>query len=246
MVARRTAVPASVPATVGASITPVVTAARFAARLRLGEQSAALGEVQNLALVQPGLNPDHAVSSVRFGKTVVDIRAQRVQRKLALQIPFAARDFGAVETAGNPHLNALAAETQRRIHGLAHRPPERYALFQLERNRLRHQLRIELGLVNLLNVDEDFALGLLRHVLLELFDLGALPPDDDARPRRADRDPQLVAGPVDFNRADPGRLQPVAQVGLQLQIFLQQLGIAVRRKPTRAPGLVEAQPKSVR
>src|SRR5450432_2180888 len=201
----RTAVSATIASTV-APVPAVVTAARLAARLGLRQQSAALGEVQNLALVQPRLNSDHAVGSVRFGKTVVDIRAQRVQRKLALQIPFTARDFGAVETPRNPHLNALAAESQRRIHGLAHRPPERHALFQLERNRLRHQLRIELGLVNFLNVDEDFALGLLRHVLLELFDLGALPPDDDARTRRADGDPQLVARTIHFDRAYAGAL----------------------------------------
>jgi hypothetical protein len=48
-------------------------------------------------------------------------------------------------------------------------------------------------------------------VLLQLFDLGALAPDDDAGPRSADGDAQLVAGAIHFDRADAGRLQPLAQ-----------------------------------
>jgi hypothetical protein len=34
--------------------------------------------------------------------------------------------------------------------------------------------------VHFLNVDEDFALGLLRQIALQLFDFGALAADDDA------------------------------------------------------------------
>ena len=62
--------------------------------------------------------------------------------------------------------------------------------------------------MHFLNVDEDFALGLLREILLQLLDLGAFAADDDARTRGANRDPQLVAGTVDFDRADAGALQP--------------------------------------
>ena len=45
------------------------------------------------------------------------------------------------------HLDSLAAETQRRIDGLAHGAPECHALFQLQRDRLRNQLGIQLWLV---------------------------------------------------------------------------------------------------
>src|SRR2546423_14469188 len=119
-----------------------------------------------------------------------------MQRKLPLQVPFAARDFGAIEAPRYPNLNALTAETQRRIHALAHGAPEGHALFELQRDRFRHQLRVQFRLVHFLNIDEDLALGLLGHILLELLDFGALAPDDDAGPRSANGDPQLVAGPV--------------------------------------------------
>ena len=160
-----------------------------------------------------------------FGEPVIDIGTQRMQRQLTLQIPFTARDFSAVQPAGNANLDAFAAEAQRRIDGLAHGAAESHALFELQRNRFRNQLSIELGLVNFLNVDENFALGLLRQRLLQLFDLGAFAADDDAGPRGADRDAQLVAGAVDFNRTDAGRFQLLAQTFFELQIFLQQSGI---------------------
>jgi hypothetical protein len=66
------------------------------------------------------------------------------------------------------------------------------ALLELRRHRLGDQLRVELGLLDLLDVDEDLAAGLLLDLLLQLVDLGALAADDDARPRGEDVDLQLV------------------------------------------------------
>src|SRR5581483_7063045 len=123
----------------------------------------------------------------------------------------AARDLGAVEPARYAHLNSLAAEPQRRIHGFSHRSTERHALFQLQCDGLSHQLRIEFRLVYFLNIDEHLALGLLGEVLLELFDLGALAADDNSWTRRPDSNAQLIAGTIHFDRADAGRLQAFAQ-----------------------------------
>src|SRR5437868_7031307 len=100
--------------------------------------------------------------------------------------------------------------------------------------------------MNFLDVDEDFALGLLRQILLELLDLRALAADDDAGTRRAYGDAQLVAGAIDFDRAHTGALQPFPQRLLQFQIFLQQFGVALLGEPARTPRLIEAQPESVR
>src|SRR5690349_1224480 len=84
-------IPAVAPVTALAAIPP-----RLPPRLGLGKQTAPLGEIQNFALVQPGLDADHAVRRVGLGKSVVDIRAQGVQRQLTLQVPLGARDFRAV------------------------------------------------------------------------------------------------------------------------------------------------------
>ena len=120
------------------------------------------------------------------------------------------------------------------------------ALFKLQGDRFGNQLRVELGLVNLLNIDEDFALGFLGQILLELLDLGAFAPDDDARTRGGNGNPQLVAGTIHFDRADAGGLEPVAESVLELQVLAQELGIILLGEPARAPGLGESQPESVR
>src|SRR5262249_3467442 len=152
--------------------------------------------------VNPALDADHAVGRVGLAESVVNIGAQGMQRKLALQIPFGARDFRAIQAARHADLDSLAAETQRRVDALSHGSSKSYALFELQRDRFGDQLRIELRLVHFLNIDENLALGFLRQILLQLFDLGAFAADDDAGTRSVDRDAQLVAGTIDFDRAD--------------------------------------------
>src|SRR5580704_2966596 len=61
----------------------------------------------NIPAVNPRLHADHAIRRARFGKAVVNVRAQRVQRQTTLQIPLGARDFVAVQTARDANLDAL-------------------------------------------------------------------------------------------------------------------------------------------
>src|SRR5579883_2899222 len=167
---------------------------------------------ENLALVDPHLHPDHAVGGAGFGEAILDVGAQRVQR---------------------------------RIHRLAHGAAEADTLFQLQRDRFRDQLGVELGLVHFLNVDEHLAGGALLQLLLQLVDFRALAADNDARPRRLDDDADLVARALDLDRADARRLQLVLQLGLQLHVFEQQLVVVPLDKPARLPRLGVAEPESV-
>src|SRR5262245_53487858 len=84
-----------------------------------------------LALVDPALHADLAEVGARLAEAVVDVRAQRVQRQLAVQVPLGARDLGAVQPARDADLDALGAEAERRVDGLAHRAPESDALLEL-------------------------------------------------------------------------------------------------------------------
>src|SRR4029079_16649782 len=106
-------------------------------------------------------------------------------------------DFGAVQAARHAHLDAARAEAQRRLDRLAPRAAERDALLELHRHRLADQLRVELRLLDLLDVDEDLAVGLLLDLRLQLVDFRTLAADDDARPRGVDVDLQLVGGALD-------------------------------------------------
>ncbi len=120
-----------------------------------------------------------------------------------------------------------SAESTRLAHGAA----EADALLELQRDVLGDELRVELGLVDLEDVDEDLARGALLDVGLELVDLRALAADDDARTRGADDETQLVAGALDFDRADAGGLQLLAQLSLELDVFDQQFVIAALYEP---------------
>src|SRR6266702_968392 len=117
------------------------------------------------ALIDPALHANHPVRRVRLREAEIDVRAQRLQRQPPLQVPFFARDFSAIQTPRHAHFDPLAAETQRRIHRFAHCAAKGHALFELQRNRLRHQLRVEFRTVHFLNVDVHFALGALLHFL---------------------------------------------------------------------------------
>src|SRR6185437_15111097 len=210
-------------------------------RLRL----ASLGR-QNFAAVNPNLYTDHAVRGTRFCESVFDVGAQRVQRQTSLQIPFGTSDFVSVQAPAHADLDSFASETQRRIHGLAHCAAETHAFFQLQRDRLRHQLRIEFRLVHFLNIDVHLAVRPLLHFQLQLVDLGAFAADDDARARGLDDDAQLVARTLDLDGAHARRLELVLQFGFQLDVFKQQLVVVPLDKPARFPRLRVSKPESVR
>src|SRR5262245_42559511 len=165
-----------------------------------------------LALVDPGLDPDLAEARARLVEAVVDVRAQGVEGELAVQVPLGPRDLRAVQLARDPDLDPLRAEAERGVHGLAHRAPECDPLLELERDRLRDERGVELGLQDLLDVDEDLLAGLLLDLLLQLVDLLPLAADDDPGPRGVDRDLQLVGGALDVHPAHAGVAEPLLQV----------------------------------
>lgn len=110
---------------------------------------------EDLAFVDPDLDADHAERGMRFGKAVVDIGAQRLQRDGTLVILLAASDLRAVETAGNHHFDALDARTHRTADRLLHRAAERHTLFELLRDAFGDELRVGIGFPDFRDVDDD-------------------------------------------------------------------------------------------
>src|SRR4030095_12206277 len=174
------------------------------------------------------------------------VGAERLQRELPVQVPLGARDLGAVQAARHAHLDPARAEAQRRLDGLAHRAAERHALLELHRDRLGDRLAVELRLLDLLDVDEDLAVGPLLDLGLQLVDFRPLAADDDARARGVDVDLQLVGRALDLDLADAGVREALLQAVAQLEILVQQLRVVLVGEPARPPGLVEAEPKAVR
>src|SRR5690606_23737264 len=146
----------------------VATITALAARRIVLLFLADLGEVEDLALVDPGLDADHTVGGAGLGEAVVHVRAQRVQRDATLAVPLRARDLGAVQAAGHVDLDAQRAQAHRVADGALHGAAEHDAALQLLRDRLGHQLGVQLGLADLGDVDVGGHAHHLGHFLAQL------------------------------------------------------------------------------
>src|SRR5262249_32520044 len=141
----------------------------------------------------------------------------------SVQRPFRAGDFRAVQPPGYSNLDAERAEALRLVDRLAHRPAERHALLQLLRDLFGLELGVQFGLLNLTDVDQDFAARAPADLLLQLVNLRAFAPDDDARPRRVDDDPEPVRGAVDLDLRNAGAGEAGLQLPFQIEVFDEQL-----------------------
>src|SRR5690606_27805743 len=134
----------------GRTVAAVATiATRAVVRLFLAD----LGEIEDLAAVDPYLDADDAVRRLGFGEAVVDVGAQGVQRHAAFAVPLRTGDFSAVEAATDVDLDAQCAEAHRVADRALHRTAEHDAALELLRDRLGDQLRVELGLAHFGHVD---------------------------------------------------------------------------------------------
>src|SRR5215470_1930884 len=110
---------------------------------------------QHLALEDPDLHTDRPVRRMRLGQAVVDVGADRVQRHAAVAIPLAARDLGAAQAPGAGDPDAVRAQPERGGYRLLHGAAKRDALLQLQRHVFGHQLRVELRVDHLFDVEVD-------------------------------------------------------------------------------------------
>src|SRR5690606_24766985 len=79
-----------------------------------------LGDVLDVALVDPDLHADTAEGRLGLEEAVVHVRAERVQGHAALAVELRAGHLGAAEAAAALDLDALGARLHRRLHALAH------------------------------------------------------------------------------------------------------------------------------
>src|SRR6266436_545718 len=178
---------------------------------------------KHLALEDPDLHADRPVRRVGGGQAVVDVGPDRVQRHPAVAVPLAARDLAAAQPARAGDADAVGAEPERGRHRLLHRPPEGHALLQLQRDVLGHELRVQLGVDDLLDVEVDLLPRARLELVLQLLHLGALAADDDAGPRGEDGDPRAVRRALDVDLRDAGVVELVLDEAPDLDVLVQQV-----------------------
>ena len=184
------AAPAAVTA---ATATTVVVALGLALR-RLVERGEVLTGVaggHDLALVDPALHADAAERRTGLVEAVVDVGAQRVQRHAAVGVGLRAGHLGAAQAAADLDLAALGARAHGARERALHRAPEGDAVLQLLGDRLRDELGVELGALDLEDVDLDRLAGHPVQIAPQRVHLGTRLADHDARAGRVDVDLHL-------------------------------------------------------
>src|SRR5215207_4221705 len=208
------AAPAAIAAIAAATAAAVVAIAGPAAGglVERGEVGAAVAGGHDLPLVDPALDADAAEGGARLVEAVVDVRTQRVQRDAAVGVGLRAGHLGAAEAAGHLDAAALGAGAHGARERALHRAPEGDAVDELLGDRLRDELRIELGALDLEDVDLDRLAGEPVQVTAQRVDLGARLADHDARAGRVDVDLDLAGVLADRDVGQAGVRQLVRDV----------------------------------
>src|SRR5277367_2468770 len=201
----------------------------------LWANAACSGDV-GLLLADPALDADLAVDGEGLGEAVVDVLAQRVQRHPALALPLAASDVGAAEAARALDLDALGAERHGHLDGLLHGAAEGDAALELQGDVLGDELGLDLGLLDLLDVEQDLLARELHQLGLDVLNLLALAPDDDAGAGRVDLDADAVGRALDEDARDGGLLQLLHERCADELVLEQELReLLLAREPAGLP-----------
>src|SRR5690606_25291678 len=166
---------------------------------------------RTVALVDPDLDADDAVGGRCFAGAVVDISAQGVQWHTAFAVPFGTCDFDAVQAARRHDLDADGAQAHCILHCALHGATEHDALFELLRDRIGDQLRIDLWLADLFDVDVHGHAHDLRQRRFQHFDVFAFFTDHDTRTRRVNGEACILGRTLDDDAADRSVLQLLFQ-----------------------------------
>ena len=160
-------------------------------------------------------------------ESVVDVRAEGVQRHAALTVELGAGHFSATQTARHLDTNALGASALCGLDALTHRTTEGHAGSELLGDALRNELRFEIGVLHL----EDVQLNLLARQLLELhaqaIGLGAAAADDDAGASGVQVDANAVTRTLDVDLGDTSALEVVGQELADRDVFRHVVRVAL-------------------
>src|SRR5688500_8989651 len=206
-----------------------------------------LALAQRLALEDEDLDADGAVGRLGLREAVLDLGAQRMQRHPPFAVPLGAGDLGAVQAPGAGDLDALRAQAHGVLHRALHRAAEHHALLELAGDRVGDQLRVELGLPDLLDVHVHRHAHQLLPGVAQPLDVLALLADHHARTRREDGDARVLRGTLDHDLADGRVRELLPQVFAHLDVLGQHAGeILGVREPLRAPVAVHRQSEADR
>ncbi len=171
----------------------------------------------------------------RLVEAVVDVGAHRVQRHAPVGVALGARHLGAAEAPGDLHLDALGAGAHRAGERALHRAAEGDAVLQLLGDRLRDELRVELGALDLEDVDLDLLLGHAVQVAPQGVHFGARLADHDAGAGGVDVDLQFTGVLADRDVGEARVGEAVGDVPADADVLREILGEVTLVEPVGLP-----------
>src|SRR5437868_3570217 len=199
----------------------------------------------DLALVDPDLHADAAVRRLRFHEAVVDIRANGVKRDAALAVGLPPAHLAAAEAAGALDLHTGCAGADRGCERTLHRAPEGDAVRQLLGDRLRDELRVQLGTLDLVDVDVDVLLRQRVQLAAQRVDLDTGLADDDAGARREDVHGDALLVLLDEDVRQPRVRELLVDVLADLHVLEQvRRELLLARVPVRLPAVDDPHPQA--
>ena len=172
-----------------------------------------------------------------------------MQRHATLAVGLLAAHLRAAEASRALHADAEGAGLLDGLDRALHRAAERDAADELVADPLGDERGVELGLLDLLDVERDAVrlAGDLLDVLLQAVGLRAAAADDDARARGVDVDARAVARALDLDPADRSALELGVQVVADLPVLDDVVAVGALVEPARLPvrGDPESEPVGV-
>jgi hypothetical protein len=169
-----------------------------------------------------------------------------VKRDTTFVITLGTRDFSAAKTTTALDLDSAGAHPHCALHRALHRATERDTLCELVRDVVSDELCIELGTLDLLDVDSDFLAGDLRELITKLVDFGSLLSDDDTGTSGMNRHNDLARLPLDADVGNGRVSEPLLQIVAKQLVLAQNRGEITVGLPGRSPRLGDSKTKADR
>ena len=129
---------------------------------------------------------------------------------------------------------------------LAHRATELHPGGELLGHALGDQLSVDLGVLDLEDVQLDLLAGQLLQLAADALRLGAVAADDDARTGGVDVDPDPVPGALDLDAGDAGALEVLGQHPADLDVLADVGAVQLVGVPTALVVGGDAEAEAVR
>ncbi len=158
-----------------------------------------------------------------------------MQRDPALEIPLPTTHLGATETPLALDPDPLRPGLERRCYGALHGATERDSILDLIRHTPSQEGGVEIGVLDLVDVQFDGASGHCLEIAAETLRLRALASDHHTGAGGVDVDDEPITGAlyVDPRNGSPGEL--VLQVVPDLPVFVDEVDVLLVGEPLRLP-----------